>query len=357
MATPPSAGPAIAPTLPRTAASAAADGRSSRSTRRGVIASRAGRWNPLMAEISPLSTNTSETLGCGANAFRDRPRDASVNSSSAPISNRRRSMASAYAPPHSPNSSSGTSCTVPSRPTIRLDWVSAYTWYGTATYVIMLPNTETNCPMNSSRKSRFRRRGPRSMNIRGRRTLAARPPTARKKNVTAGTWGAIAPRSCTDLLPTGLPAPLAGFATGRLQGARLGRVRGGGAAGTQRQHAVAAGGEEQKQEAVDDRQLALVDGGQPHPTTKHQLPVELRVSHGHLAGGQKGDRAGQYAQRDQRTAHQLDDAPHPKLRPDLRRELAQHPQHLLGAMKGEQRPSDKPKDDKEKGHTARRQQP
>src|SRR3569833_1603455 len=103
----------------------------------------------------------------------------------------------------------------------------------------MLPNTETNCPMNSRRKSRFLRRGPRSMNIGGggRGTLAARLPAVRKKRRRRGRH---APRN-------GAP-PSARFAAGGVQVRRPRLAGDRGPPGAQRQDAVAAGGEEQEQE-------------------------------------------------------------------------------------------------------------
>ena len=51
MSIPPSAGPAIMPTLPRKVLSAAAAGISPGSTSRGVIASSEGRCRPLRADM------------------------------------------------------------------------------------------------------------------------------------------------------------------------------------------------------------------------------------------------------------------------------------------------------------------
>ena len=56
ISTPPSAGPAIMPTLPRNAWSAAAAGISSGSTSRGVIASSDGRCSPLRADMIAAAT-------------------------------------------------------------------------------------------------------------------------------------------------------------------------------------------------------------------------------------------------------------------------------------------------------------
>ncbi|MFT3776296.1 MAG: hypothetical protein QM820_63945 [Minicystis sp.] len=95
MHTPPSAGPTMAPTLPRKPPSAAAAGSSSAVTSRGVMASSAGRWNPLTADISADTTNTRATLGRGASAFTARSNDPTERRSSAKVSSRRRSMASA----------------------------------------------------------------------------------------------------------------------------------------------------------------------------------------------------------------------------------------------------------------------
>jgi len=60
---PPSAGPAMVPTLPRSEASAAVAGSSSRATRRGAIASSVGRWKPLTADMRPVITKMTAMLG------------------------------------------------------------------------------------------------------------------------------------------------------------------------------------------------------------------------------------------------------------------------------------------------------
>ena len=63
----------------------------------------------------------------------------------------RRSIASAIAPPSSPNTISGTSATIEVTPTSSDDPVSAYTWYGTATSVICWPIIVAATPQNSRR--------------------------------------------------------------------------------------------------------------------------------------------------------------------------------------------------------------
>jgi hypothetical protein len=71
-------------------------------------------------------------------------------------SSRRRSTASATAPPQSPNSTSGTSPTTPSMPTQNEDPVSSYTCTGTATAVSWKPTKPRELPSHSRRKSGWR---------------------------------------------------------------------------------------------------------------------------------------------------------------------------------------------------------
>ena len=127
MQTPPSAGPTMALSDIRSEINAETAVRSSRSTSLGVSASSAGRWKPLHADIAAPTMKISTTLGCGSSPLIARQRDPAVMNNSEMMRSRRRSMASAYAPPQSANSSNGTSCAAPSIPTRKLECVMANT--------------------------------------------------------------------------------------------------------------------------------------------------------------------------------------------------------------------------------------
>src|SRR5579875_1109985 len=111
------------------------------------------------------------------------PQDEAARPSSTTISSRRRSVASITAPPSSEQMSSGNSWARLTSPTCSDEWVSSYTWKGTATAVSWVPRTEIICPLMSHRKSRLRRSGVRSIRrrrrtpgrLRGRRRGPARP--------------------------------------------------------------------------------------------------------------------------------------------------------------------------------------
>ena len=68
-------------------------------------------------------------------------------------------MASTTDPPKSAPPISGKSWASDTRPTSRDEWVSWYTWYGTATVVSWVPSTDTSSPRTSRRRSRDRRSG------------------------------------------------------------------------------------------------------------------------------------------------------------------------------------------------------
>jgi hypothetical protein len=133
--------------VPRNPSSADAAASSSRGTSRGSIASSDGRCSPPAADIPAATRNSSHTCGSSSSAFATRTSDSSSSAVSASSTIRRRSCASASAPPTSAVSSSGTICTMPSRPTISVESVSSYTWYGIATYVIIEPANDTPWPM------------------------------------------------------------------------------------------------------------------------------------------------------------------------------------------------------------------
>ncbi len=103
--------------------------------------------------------------------------------------------------------------------------------------------------------------------------------------------------------------------------------------------ARAAGGDEQEQETVDHRQLAAVDR-RPKVAIELSLPVKLHVGHRHGAAGQERCVAGEQSDRDQRSAHQLDQPAEPDLRPHRRLLGGQQAEDLLRAVEGEQHARD-----------------
>ena len=109
MRTPPTAGPAIMPNSPRRESSAEAAVSSSRVTSRGTIESSAGRWKPSIAAMSGVTTKSTQTFGSSRSELRKRIAVASPSASSASWSMRRRSTASAKAPPMNAVKSRGTS--------------------------------------------------------------------------------------------------------------------------------------------------------------------------------------------------------------------------------------------------------
>src|SRR5689334_5077545 len=112
--------------------------------------------------MNAAMTNSAATLGCGSSALPMSASEPSRSSASDPSRSRRRSMASATAPPQSAVATSGISWTTPTRPTAVDDFVSSNTCTGSATYVMNEPKALTHWPMNSRRKSRCLRRGVRS---------------------------------------------------------------------------------------------------------------------------------------------------------------------------------------------------
>src|SRR5919201_3318413 len=73
------------------------------------------------------------------------------------------------APPITGNTSSGTISQSPRSPAARVDAVIRYTWKGTATNVIWVPNSEIAWPAKSKRNSRDARSGSRSIACRATR--------------------------------------------------------------------------------------------------------------------------------------------------------------------------------------------
>ena len=116
ISTPASAGPAICAALPRKPSSAEAAGSSSRGTSRGSIASSGGRWSPPAPAIPAATTNSTQTCGSSSSALARRISARTSSVASAMRTSRRRSWASASAPPSSAVNSSGTISARPIRP-------------------------------------------------------------------------------------------------------------------------------------------------------------------------------------------------------------------------------------------------
>src|SRR5436190_12131808 len=112
-------------------------------TMRGINERDAPAPNDEKAAAKNANTKHSATYGCGSaaltiNAMTDAAVPASVHTRS-----RRLSSASAAAPPISVRESSGTSSTIAIAPTANVDFVSWYTWNGSATYVTSPSTSES----------------------------------------------------------------------------------------------------------------------------------------------------------------------------------------------------------------------
>ena len=105
--------------------SASADGRSSRPTRAGTDADRAGLSIADIAALAPLNTKIIHTIGASSEAFTANPTAVSIRPIWAATSSLRRSIESTIAPPTNEVASSGTSCAIPSVPTSSVDPVSS----------------------------------------------------------------------------------------------------------------------------------------------------------------------------------------------------------------------------------------
>ena len=125
---PATAGPTIMPAVDSSSPMAFAAVTSSRSTSRGISASIAGRWIPPSAAITPATTKISHTWASGKLAFTIKTIEHRPSAASAPRIKRRRSMASARAPPTKASESRHASSTAPRSPTASDDRVRLNTW-------------------------------------------------------------------------------------------------------------------------------------------------------------------------------------------------------------------------------------
>ncbi len=101
--------------------SALAAGISSWRTVRGIRASRLGRCRAPVAVSSPATTKITAMLGSSRNALTISTAVSTPWPTPVHTSSRRRSTWSARAPPHSPNTTSGTSSTSPIAPTAKFE--------------------------------------------------------------------------------------------------------------------------------------------------------------------------------------------------------------------------------------------
>lgn len=97
--------------------SATADGSNSTGTKRATAALRVGMFTANNAWLSPSSTSTSDTEPMSRKACNQKRIDTTAIPALVTSSTARRSRVSAIAPPHSPNTSSGSRPTAPVNPT------------------------------------------------------------------------------------------------------------------------------------------------------------------------------------------------------------------------------------------------
>src|SRR5664280_2308196 len=125
----------------------------------GRAARRAGQSTPWKPALAAVQTNSGHTAGWRSDALTASPPMAAAIATWVRINTFLRSRASANVPPQRAPASSGTSWTRPIRPTTRLEWVSRYAWYDTATRVSCEPTPDTIWPNHSRRNTGYRRSG------------------------------------------------------------------------------------------------------------------------------------------------------------------------------------------------------
>ena len=134
--------------------SALAAGSSARGTSRGTIACRVGELTAYAVVCTATRPSSSSGLPTRSSAWLSSPSVADHISSEEASSSRRRSTASATAPPHRLKTRSGTRPATPSSPTQNDDRVSWNISTGTATAVSWKPKLDTPKPMNIRRYAR-----------------------------------------------------------------------------------------------------------------------------------------------------------------------------------------------------------
>ena len=117
ISTPANSGPTTAPNVITVKLSVFAAGSSPGVTRRGMTALRAGWLIASSADCTANSTSTTQTPPAPLAAVTHSASDIAAMPAPLIRSSVRRSIASAIAPPHSPNTTSGTSPNRPVRPT------------------------------------------------------------------------------------------------------------------------------------------------------------------------------------------------------------------------------------------------
>ncbi len=123
--TPASSGPTMAPNWNTVKFSELAAGSWSPGSMREMAAVRVGALIAKKACWTASRHITTQMLLIDSAACSHSSTDATANPHEAMISSTRRSITSAHAPPHSPNTISGTSAKRPERPTYAEFWVSA----------------------------------------------------------------------------------------------------------------------------------------------------------------------------------------------------------------------------------------
>lgn len=149
----PSSGPAVKPRLNAAWLSVFAAGSSSGRISRGMIADRAGLFTAKNADWQATTAYRTHTwFQCNCDCST-RIIESSHSPDDETRARVRRSIASAIAPPYSPNTISGTSEQSPTSPTANVECDSAYTWIDTVTAVICCPSCDTVDPTHNRRKS------------------------------------------------------------------------------------------------------------------------------------------------------------------------------------------------------------
>ena len=115
--TPASSGPTIAPNCMTVMFNALAAGSWSPGSIRGIAAARVGELIAKNACCTERRHSTTHTLSRARADCSHSSTEAAANPHDVMISSRRRSIASAQAPPHSPNTTSGTRANSPDNPT------------------------------------------------------------------------------------------------------------------------------------------------------------------------------------------------------------------------------------------------
>ena len=114
---PASSGPTIAPNCITVMLSELAAATCSAGRIRGIAADRVGELTAKNACWNDSRQSTTHTLFSARAACSQRNTDATASPTEAMMSNTRRSIASASAPPHNPNTTSGTRAKTPESPT------------------------------------------------------------------------------------------------------------------------------------------------------------------------------------------------------------------------------------------------